>query len=218
MSKSRRLQLLAALLAAILCLTLCAFTAFADADEKGEDPVEASDAEPVLTTGADDTEPVATTGAETSEPAADNPEAGTESSDAAATGTESQEAESTGTKEAGEDSASEAETAQSGEESGGETSSESNVPWKLIIAVGVIVLLAAVVFILSKTKTKLGEKIAKFFKDYKSELKKIVWMPWKDLVKATGIVLVVLLAAALLTGLLDYGFSSLVRLLSKIGS
>ena len=75
----------------------------------------------------------------------------------------------------------------------------------------------AVLFILAKTKTKVGEKISKFFKDYKSELKKIVWMPWKDLLKATGIVLAVLLVAALLIGLLDYGFSSLIRLLSSIG-
>lgn len=96
--------------------------------------------------------------------------------------------------------------------------STSNVPWKLIIAVGVIVVIIAVLFILAKTNSKLGQKIAKFFKDYKSELKKIVWMPWKDLLKATGVVLVVLLAAGIIIGLLDYGFSSLVKLLSSIGS
>ncbi len=203
MSKSRRLQLLCAVMAAVLCLTLCSFTAFADTEDKGEDTAQATDAEPVLTTGAEDAEPVTTTGAEESEPAAeDGNKAEAEASEADTTGT-------TGTESV---------PATSDETSTEQTSSTSNVPWKLIISVGVIVLIIAVLFILSKTKTKLGEKIAKFFKDYKSELKKIVWMPWKDLLKATGIVLVVLLVAAALIGLLDYGFSSLVRLLSKIGS
>ena len=212
MSKSRRLQLLCAVLAAVLCLTLCSFTAFADTEEKGEDAAQATDAEPVLTTGADDAEPVTTTGADDAEPAATT--GAEESKPAADDGNqaEASEADTTGT------TGTESVPATSDETSTEQTSSTSNVPWKLIISVGVIVLLIAVLFILSKTKTKLGEKISKFFKDYKSELKKIVWMPWKDLLKATGIVLVVLLVAAALIGLLDYGFSSLVRLLSKIGS
>ena len=108
--------------------------------------------------------------------------------------------------------------AESAEESKAATeSSSSNIPWKLIITVAVIIVIVAVLFILTRTNTKLGQKIAKFFKDYKSELKKITWMSWKDLVKATATVLVILAVAAIFVGLLDWGFSSLVNLLSSIG-
>lgn len=211
MSKSRRLQLLCAVLAFIFCLTMCAVTAFADTAEQGEKTADESAADAVLTTGTEES------GAESAE---------TDESDPSQEGKNESETDTSGnsseSKPAAESSGSAAESqtdpATSGETSNEQKSSTSNVPWKLIISVGVIILIVAVLFILSKTKTKLGDKIAKFFKDYKSELKKIVWMPWKDLLKATGIVLVVLLVAALLIGLLDYGFSSLVSLLSKIGS
>lgn len=93
----------------------------------------------------------------------------------------------------------------------------SNIPWKLIITVAVILVIAAVLFILAKTNSKLGQKIAKFFKDYKSEIGKISWMPRKDLVRSTLVVLAVLIVASVAIGLLDYGFSALVRLLSSIG-
>ena len=95
--------------------------------------------------------------------------------------------------------------------------SSSSIPWKLIITIAVAVVIVAVLFILTRTKTKFGQKIAKFFKDYKSETKKITWMPWKELVKATATVLVILAVAAIFVGLLDFAFSSLVQLLSSIG-
>ena len=56
-----------------------------------------------------------------------------------------------------------------------------------------------------------------FVKNYKSELKKVVWMPKNDLIKSTGIVLLVLVAAVVLIGLLDLGFSALLNLISSIG-
>ncbi|MBQ8323897.1 MAG: preprotein translocase subunit SecE [Clostridia bacterium] len=63
----------------------------------------------------------------------------------------------------------------------------------------------------------MGLKIANFFKNYKSELKKVVWMPKNDLIKSTGIVLLVLVAACVLIGLLDFAFSGLLNLVSSIG-
>ena len=78
-------------------------------------------------------------------------------------------------------------------------------------------ILFAVLFILSRTNTKIGQKIANFVKNYKSELKKVVWMPKNDLIKSTGIVLLVLVAAVVLIGLLDLGFSALLNLISSIG-
>ena len=89
--------------------------------------------------------------------------------------------------------------------------------WQLIITAAVVVILVAVMFILSKTNTKLGQKIANFFKNNKSEVKKVVWMPKNDLVKSTGIVLLVLVAACAVIGLLDLAFSSVLNLLSSIG-
>ena len=89
--------------------------------------------------------------------------------------------------------------------------------WQLIITAAVVVILVAVLFILAKTNTKFGQKIANFFKNYKSELGKIVWMPKNDLVKSTSIVLLVLVAACALIGLLDLAFSSVLNLLSSIG-
>ena len=93
----------------------------------------------------------------------------------------------------------------------------SRIPWKLIITVAVILVIAAVLFILAKTNSKLGQKIAKFFKDYKSEIGKISWMPRNDLLRSTLVVLAVLIVASVVIGLLDYGFSALVKLLSSIG-
>ena len=134
---------------------------------------------------------------------------------------ESTEGAAESTAESVEESAAESaeeSKAVSAEESKAATeSSSSNIPWKLIITVAVIIVIVAVLFILTRTNTKLGQKIAKFFKDYKSELKKITWMSWKDLVKATATVLVILAVAAIFVGLLDWGFSSLVNLLSSIG-
>ena len=130
----------------------------------------------------------------------------------------SEEASAETSAEASEEASTETSTETSAEASEAEPQeTPSNVPWKLIITAGVIVVIAAVLFILTRTKTKLGQKIAKFFKDYKSEMKKITWMSWKDLVKATATVLVILAIAAVFVGLLDWGFSSLVNLLSSIG-
>ena len=93
----------------------------------------------------------------------------------------------------------------------------TTLTWQLIITGAVLVVLVAVLVILAHTNTKIGQKIANFFKNNKSELKKVVWMPKNDLIKSTGIVLLVLVAACILIGLLDFAFSSLLNLISSIG-
>ena len=90
----------------------------------------------------------------------------------------------------------------------------SSIPWKLIISLIVIVAIVAILFILAKTNSKLGQRIAKFFKDYKSEISKISWMPRNELVRSTLVVLAVIVASAIVIGLLDLLFSFLVGLLS----
>ncbi len=147
-------------------------------------------------------------------------EASTDASAAESEESETSETEASEASKAASETASEAGStavAVSDTSAPGEEESGSNIPWKLIITVAVIVILVAVLFILAKTNSKLGQKIAKFFKDYKSELAKVSWMPRNELVRSTLVVLVVLLVAAVAIGLLDFAFSSLVKLLSSIG-
>ncbi len=89
-------------------------------------------------------------------------------------------------------------------------------PWARIITLIVIVVLILVAFILTKTNTKLGQRIKKFCKEYWSEMKKVVWCSPKDTAKATGIVLVIIIVAALAIGLLDLGFAKLINWLAEI--
>ncbi len=93
---------------------------------------------------------------------------------------------------------------------------ESNIPWAKIITLAVIVVLILALIILSKTDSALGQRIAKFFKEYLSEIKKIAWSSPKDTAKATGVVLVFIVGAGIVIGLLDYGFTQLIKLLADI--
>ena len=51
------------------------------------------------------------------------------------------------------------------------------------------------------------DKLKTWLKSYKSELKKIVWMPWPQVRKNTIVVIVVVVALSAVIGLLDYVFS-----------
>ncbi len=67
-----------------------------------------------------------------------------------------------------------------------------------------------------KDKVKFSERVKKFFRDYKSEVKKIVWCPWKQVKNNTVVVVVVVLAVGVLVGLLDLGFSKVVTALGEL--
>ena len=60
----------------------------------------------------------------------------------------------------------------------------------------------------AKEKVKLLDRIKKFIKDYRSELKKIVWPSRPQVIKNTGIVLVAIIFMSIVIGLLDllFGF------------
>lgn len=66
------------------------------------------------------------------------------------------------------------------------------------------------------TKVQNG-RIYGFFRDYKSEMKKIVWSPKKDVARNTLTVVVTLVIVSVLIGLFDLGFTQLLLLISKIG-
>ena len=68
----------------------------------------------------------------------------------------------------------------------------------------------------AKPKKPFWGRIVKFFKDYKSELKKIVWPSREETIKSSWVVLVSLAVTALVIGGLDYLFGQLILLLGKI--
>ncbi len=65
-------------------------------------------------------------------------------------------------------------------------------------------------------KPGLGSKIKNFFKNNKSEMKKISWYGKAQTAKSTGVVIVVLLAASVVIGLIDLGLSNLLMWIGKL--
>ena len=71
------------------------------------------------------------------------------------------------------------------------------------LIIGAVVLVAAVILCI-----KFREKIGKFLRVYKSEAKKIVWLPWDQTKKSTLVVLVLIVAFAIAICLIDLGLSN----------
>ncbi|MBQ7725752.1 MAG: preprotein translocase subunit SecE [Clostridia bacterium] len=63
------------------------------------------------------------------------------------------------------------------------------------------------------SKLTIFKRIRRFFRDYKSEVKKIVWPGWKDVVKNTVIVLIMCLLIGALIWIIDYGLGQLLTLI-----
>ena len=76
--------------------------------------------------------------------------------------------------------------------------------------VGVVLIAVAVYCIVKK------EKVAKFFRAIKSEMKKIVWFSWKDTRKNSIVVIVAVVIIAAFIGLLDLVFNNGVDMLYKL--
>ncbi len=70
-----------------------------------------------------------------------------------------------------------------------------------IVIVAVIVIGAAAYCIKNKTK------VAEFFRNVRSECKKIVWTPWKTVRKNTFVVVIIVIVCAIVIGALDLIFS-----------
>ena len=65
-------------------------------------------------------------------------------------------------------------------------------------------------------KPGLGQKISKFFKDYKSEMKKVVWYSKKQTIKSTGLVIVSLVVVSAVVSVLDLGLNHLIMWLGSL--
>ena len=59
-----------------------------------------------------------------------------------------------------------------------------------------------------ETNVKKQSKITKFFKDYKSEFKKIVWPSKEDTLRMSVVVIVAIVVASVAIFWLDLGFSN----------
>ena len=79
-----------------------------------------------------------------------------------------------------------------------------------LAVLGVVIILVVIYCLTHK------EKVAKLWRGLKSELKKIVWTPWNQVRKNTLVVLVIIIAAAILIGVLDLLFSKGILALGKI--
>ena len=64
--------------------------------------------------------------------------------------------------------------------------------------------------------TRLGRKIAKFFRDYNSERKKISWKPWNEVCKSALIVIVTVVSFSLVIWGMDAAFGSLFSWLGNL--
>ena len=66
-----------------------------------------------------------------------------------------------------------------------------------------------------KSEKKKG-KLKDAWRGFKSEVKKIVWPSWKQVLKNTFVVLVIVVICAVIIGALDYAFSQGVIGLTKL--
>lgn len=69
---------------------------------------------------------------------------------------------------------------------------------------------------MAEEKVKKQSKITKFFKDYKSEFKKIVWPSKEDTTKMSVVVLVAIVIASIAIFLLDVGFGNAISFIGDI--
>ena len=65
-------------------------------------------------------------------------------------------------------------------------------------------------------KEKKKGKLKDAWKGFRSETKKIVWPTWKQILKNTLVVLVIVIACAIVIGVLDYAFSGGIRALVNL--
>ncbi len=63
---------------------------------------------------------------------------------------------------------------------------------------------------------RLGARIAKFWRDYRSEMKKVVWMSWPDVRKNAIVVVIAVVVIGAVIGVLDFAFSQAITALGNL--
>ena len=70
---------------------------------------------------------------------------------------------------------------------------------------------------LTKTnKASFGTRVKKFFRDTKSELKKVTWPTKEQLIHNTGVIIVFIIIITIILSLLDVAFAQLFKMLTNI--
>ena len=132
--------------------------------------------------------------------------AATESASAGEPASESaSESVSESASESKSESASESASASDTTASTGSSSEGAKDEGLSITAIIWIVLGAIIVIVLAVLGIKYREKVVKGLRTYKSEFKKVSWLSWEQTRKSTFVVIVILVAFALVIGLLDMG-------------
>ena len=69
---------------------------------------------------------------------------------------------------------------------------------------------AKAVTAVKKDDTKPGffKRVSKWFREMKSELKKIVWPTWAQVVKNTGVVIAMMVVVGIFIGIIDLGLNA----------
>ena len=70
----------------------------------------------------------------------------------------------------------------------------------------------------NKTEKKKGSGASKRFREMKSELKKVVWPTWNQVVKNTGIVIAMIIIVGAFIALADFGLKAGVRALLMLNA
>ncbi len=63
---------------------------------------------------------------------------------------------------------------------------------------------------------RMGARIAKFWRDFRSEMKKVVWMSGSDLRKNSILVITAVIVISVVIGVIDFGLSQAINALGKI--
>ena len=86
-----------------------------------------------------------------------------------------------------------------------------------IVFLAIIAVIIVVLVVLWFVKPSFRERIKRLVREYKSELKKVVWSSKADVISNTKLVVVIIVIVAVIVGLLDYGLGSLIELVGKVG-
>lgn len=104
----------------------------------------------------------------------------------------------------GEDDAAEDDAAEENGENDAAAEDDKKISTGTIVSIAIV---ALIVIIAAVYCIKNREKVAKFFRECKSELKKIVWTPWKQVKKNAVVVIIIVIICAVIIGVLDFVFS-----------
>ncbi len=96
------------------------------------------------------------------------------------------------------------------------TEEKSDTPWDLIVSLIIIGVAVIVLVVLYFASSRFREWVKKFCREYKSELKKIVWSPWKDVRRNSVLVITIAVVAAVIIALLDLVLSEGIHALAQL--